>query len=99
MVNVSQRNQLLKLDFMLNAPFKHSNMFAQEVHEVHKFKEGPYGERISVISAVSTAKRILERLHHRLSKFDRYVFLILKPIFIFFWRLYGLVFYLETIGS
>ena len=37
-----------------------------------------------------TAKRILERLgiqstlHHRLSKFDRSVFLILKPISYFF---------------
>ena len=46
-----------------------------------------------------TAKRILERLHHRLSKFDRSVFLNLKHFFfiIIFWRLYGLVFYLETI--
>ena len=42
-----------------------------------------------------TAKRILERLQYRLSKFDRSVFLILKPIYYFF----GLVFYLETIGS
>ena len=33
---------------------------------------------------LATAKRILERLHHRLSKFDRSVFLILKPISYFF---------------
>ena len=39
------------------------------------------------------------RLHHRLSKFDRSVFLISKPISYFFWRVYGLVFYLETIES
>ena len=48
---------------------------------------------------LNTAKIILERLHHRLSKFDRSVFLNLKPIYYFFWRLYGLVFYLETIGD
>ena len=38
-------------------------------------------------------KKDLEyRLHHRWSKFDRSVFLILKPISYYFWRLYGLVF-------
>ena len=42
-----------------------------------------------------TAKRILERLHHRLSKFDRSVFLILKSIS-YFWVF--MFFYLETIG-
>ena len=52
------------------------------------------------IFQIGTAKKILKdlefRLHHRLSKFDRSVFLIVKPIS-YFWRLYGLVFYLETI--
>ena len=40
------------------------------------------------------------RLHHRLSKFDGSEFLILKPICYFFgvYNIYGLVFYLETIG-
>jgi hypothetical protein len=38
------------------------------------------------------------RLYHRLSKFDRSVFLNLKPISYLFWRLHGLVVYLETIG-
>ena len=45
-----------------------------------------------------TAKRILERLHHRLSKFDRSVFLNLKPISYFFGVYMACVFYLETIG-
>ena len=47
---------------------------------VFRFLAWPPGKRV-------TAKRILERLeyrlHHHLSKFDRSVFLILKPIFYF----------------
>ena len=43
-----------------------------------------------------TGKEILERLgiqlHHRLSKFDRSVFLISKSISYFFWHLYGIIF-------
>ena len=39
--------------------------------------------------------RILERLYHCLSKFDKSVFVNLKP---FFLALSGLVFYLEAIG-
>ena len=38
------------------------------------------------------------RLHHRLSKFDRSVFLILKPIPYFFGVYMVWVFYLKTIG-
>ena len=53
------------------------------------------------VTVSHTAKRMLERLGIQTS-FDRSVhsgsvFLNLKPIS-FFWRLYGLVFYLETIG-
>ena len=42
-----------------------------------------------------TAKNILERLHHHLSKFDCF------PEFKanFFLRLHGFVYYLETIGG
>ena len=39
---------------------------------------------ISNFEYLGTAKRILERLHHRLSKFDKSVFLNLKPISYFF---------------
>ena len=42
--------------------------------------------------ALCTAKRILERLHHRFSKFDKSVFLISKPISYFWGHFYGLVF-------
>ena len=46
-----------------------------------------------------TAKRILERLHHRLSKFDWSVCIPeSKANFLFFWHFYGLVFYIESIG-
>ena len=38
----------------------------------------------SLCNGMHTAKRMLERLHHRLSKFDRFEFLILKPICYFF---------------
>ena len=48
--------------------------------------------------SLNTAKKILERLHHRLSKFDRSVFLNLKPIFYFFGIYMAWFFYLETIG-
>ena len=42
-----------------------------------------------------TAKRIIERLE---IKFDRSVFLILKPISYFFAIIWLVFFYLETIG-
>ena len=46
-----------------------------------------------VVGIKNTAKRILERLRIQTSSaFD------FKANFLFFWRLYGLVFYLETIG-
>ena len=49
-----------------------------------------------------TAKRILERLgiqlHHRLLKFDKSVFQMLKPIFYFFCVYMAWGFYLENIG-
>ena len=38
---------------------------------------------------IGTAKRILARLHHHLSKFDRSVFLILKTFFLaFIWLVF-----------
>ena len=54
----------------------------------------PAAERTQFV----TAKRILQRLYHRLSKFDRSVFLILKPISYFFGVYMAWFFYLETIG-
>ena len=46
----------------------------------------------------STAKKKLERLHHRFSKFEVPVVVNLKHIFELFWALYHLIFDLETIG-
>ena len=43
-------------------------------------------------------KDLIYRLHHRLSKFDRSVFLILKPIYYFFGIYMAWFFYLETFG-
>ena len=51
---------------------------------------------VNVVTYCGTAKRILERLGIQTStsflKFDRSVFLILKPISLLFWHLYGLFF-------
>ena len=33
------RKQLLKVDFMLNLPFRHSNELSQEIHEVHMVRK------------------------------------------------------------
>ena len=40
----SNRNQLLKLDFMLNLLFQHSNEPPQEVHEVHMVRSLIYSK-------------------------------------------------------
>ena len=73
--------------------WKRFDMYEEIVHTHLGMVDGRYCKKNHV--QLREYKKNLEyRLNHRLSKFDRSVFLILKSISYFF----GLFFYLETIG-